>query len=767
VFSSGSRVDDRVDWAEFLGEQGFEWNRVPDWRGDGAFIGNGMMGSTIWAAEGETLHWDLGRCDVYSTGGRVESRVPIGKLVMKSLGDARTGGMALSLLKGEASGRITTSRGTIAWRSIMPHDGMVGLIEYATTGDEDVKFAFNQTLPIPSGTLRGMLRDFVEKHKRELGKGFSRKIVDFSDPVYQPIYRKLRGNPKYAKNFVYPDVNGCIDKGIQWRVQRFPKGGGYVVAWGVGGTGDGKSLCAYSVDFIRGGVSSPDQAVAKVRAALKEGYAAAADRQYAWQKDFLSKSFLSIPDKTIEKYYWRQIYKMGAATRPDGVVLDEIGPWFRATGWARVWCNINVQIAYHSMMTCGHLDLCHPFLKVFDGNWKTFADAVPEKCRGGDAMAVGRTIDIYGNTGWHWEYGDLAWVAHDYWMYCRYTGDEKRLREKCYPLIKGAATFMMNALRKDKDGIYHFPPDVSPEYSNEKYVDTNYNLALLRWTLRVLPYLNERFSLNDSDAERWKEVSDHLARYHVDANGLMVAKDVPFAKSHRHYSHLLAFYPLRNLSLENASGRNLSENSFDHWVALAGPGPKRKGWNSFSYFGAAGMAAWLGRGDEASEFLREGIAGTTPSTFFKGPGPAIESVLCGTVGTCGMLLQSATSNPGEYRLKIFPALPKAWGDASFRDLRGEGAFVVSAAMEKGKFQFAEIESLEGKSFFVELPTTAKVGVLGGGTSEDLGCPDGRRVFKVELSAGGSVVFVAEELLESGEPLSVKPVEALPVATEVK
>ena len=35
-----------------------------------------------------------------------------------------------------------------------------------------------------------------------------------------------------------------------------------------------------------------------------------------------------------------------------------------------------------------------------------------------------------------------------------------------------------------------------------------------------------------------------LVPYPTDANGFMIGADIPFAKSHRHYSHMLAVYPL-------------------------------------------------------------------------------------------------------------------------------------------------------------------------------------------------------------------------------
>jgi hypothetical protein len=742
---SGGETGRAIDWPAFLSRHDPVWTQAPKERGASAFIGNGMLGSTIWSARDEALHWDLGRCDVYDTGASVGNRMPIGKLIMKLEGKPADFSMHQSLFRAEATGTITTDRGKVAWRSIVPHDRMVGLIEYTASGKEGAKFEFFQLPVVNSNALRNGMRDFLEG--REIDRR-AKRIIDFSDPAYTPVFAEMMKDKRYKKLFDYPDPKGGMEKNVGYVVQPFPKGGGYVVAWGVKRYGGRKYLCASTVDSFDAGTPDPGRAVGRVQKALDDGYEKLAAPHYKWWERYYAKSFVSIPDKKVERYYWMQIYKMGAATRRDGVVLDQIGPWLRATAWARVWCNINIEIAYHSMMTCNHLEQCKPFVDLFGdpANWRKFENAVPEKYRGKGAMAVGRTMDIRGNTGWNWEFGNLAWVAHDFWMYGRRTGDDALMREKIYPLLKGAAAFMMNALEKDGEGTYHVPPDISPEYTNDRCPDNNYNLALLRWSLRTLQFMNRHYGLNDPDKARWDDVQAHLAEFPVDGNGLMIAPGVPFEKTHRHYSHLLAFFPLRVLDPDNPEDLALCRKSYDHWVALSGPGPKRAGWNSFSYFGAAGMAAWLGDGDAALRHLREGAATTTPNTFFRGPGPAIESVLAGTVGLGEMLLQSATSDPGDFRLRIFPAIPGDWKDVRFEHLRAEGAFDVSATLRGGRLAFVEITSLAGNPCRVEARFGGKVEVLGEREFSVKKQKDrhGREYLEIDLKKGETARLVSGE-----------------------
>jgi alpha-L-fucosidase 2 len=72
-------------------------------------------------------------------------------------------------------------------------------------------------------------------------------------------------------------------------------------------------------------------------------------------------------------------------------------------------------------------------------------------------------------------------------------------------------------------------------------------------------------------------------------------------------------------------------------------------------------------------------------------GPVIETPLAAAQAVHEMLLQSW----GE-TLRVFPAIPAAWKEVAFRDLRGEGAFLVSAARHDGRTTYVRVTSLAGE-----------------------------------------------------------------------
>ena len=48
------------------------------------------------------------------------------------------------------------------------------------------------------------------------------------------------------------------------------------------------------------------------------------------------------------------------------------------------------------------------------------------------------------------------------------------------------------------------------------------------------------------------------------------------------------------------------------------------------------------------------------------------------------------------KIRVFPAMPDAWKDAVFHNLRAEGAFLISARRQNGKTVFIRIKSLAGE-----------------------------------------------------------------------
>jgi hypothetical protein len=226
--------------------------------------------------------------------------------------------------------------------------------------------------------------------------------------------------------------------------------------------------------------------------------------------------------------------------------------------------------------------------------------------------------------------------------------------------------------------------------------------------------------------------------------------------SHRHYSHLLGLYPLFQLNPDSPEDRALVDKSVVHWHKI-GDG---KGLAGYSYTGAASLYAALGRGNDAGSILHHfltgsiGISQLLSNTFYVesgGKNPVIETPLSAAASIMELLLQSWGN-----KIRIFPAVPDKWENASFNDLRAQGGFLVSASRSEGKTDWVQIKSLAGETCIVKIPGWSSAFQAKKGKQYEIASL-GNNEFKVNLAAGDVVL-----LAQSAAPVKaiVQPVRHL-------
>lgn len=208
---------------------------------------------------------------------------------------------------------------------------------------------------------------------------------------------------------------------------------------------------------------------------------------------------------------------------------------------------------------------------------------------------------------------------------------------------------------------------------------------LLTWGCRTLLESAELLGIKDALAPRWREVLAQRAPYPTDANGFMIGADIPFAKSHRHYSHLLAVYPLYELTGRTPDELALIEKSLAHWVGFEGA------LQGYTFTGAASMSALLGKGEDALTYLGQLMTRfIQPNTMYKESGPVIETPLSAAQSLHDMVCQSWGGV-----VRVFPALPAAWADLTVHDFRTQGAFLLSAVRGGGVTRWVRLVSEAG------------------------------------------------------------------------
>jgi hypothetical protein len=666
MIATGNHRMTNLDWPAFLGRHDPVWQFQPQNWGQGAFLGNGLLGAMIYSGgldqhrnKSNVLRWELGRVDVTAQGddsGYLQPRVLIGDFLLEPRGimtweDCR---MRLDLWNAEVNGVVPCQEGEIRFRSFIHATRPVVVVELHGTGSEtEPRF------------------DFHPQH------GASPWV-------------HYRDGESLAKIPLPPQPVRSRKAAIELSTQTFLSGGQCVTAWREVPLPDGGKRLFVSIGLDLDGASAQAEAARAVEEAVAEDWEAFVLSHRAWWQEYYPLSFLSVPDTRLEGFYWMQVYKLGAATRPEQPVLDVLGPWMTLTPWPGVWWNLNVQFTYSPLYAANRLALAESLPNTLQKHFGNLIANAPEAFQS-DSAALGRasTYDCKAPAGLGGEMGNLIYVCHNLWRHYRSTMDDAFLRELLFPLLRRGIRLYLHLLDEGTDGFLHLPATHSPEYSGHQNLttrDCNYDLAMLRWGCSTLLAASSRLGIDDELAPRWREVLQRLVPFPQDEHGLKIGKDLPFTYGHRHYCHLVSGYPLFVLDLENISERKLFEKSLATWLGREGA------FSGFSFTYAASAFAHLGRADEALACLRIVLDHwIQPNTMYCEKGPVLETPLHAADALHDLLLQS---NRG--CIHVFPAIPSGWDDVCFAHLRAEGSFLVSALRRGGLTRVVKVIGLSGE-----------------------------------------------------------------------
>lgn len=564
--------------------------------------------------------------------------------------------MRLDLWNAELSGTLTSTRGQVAFRALA-----------------------HSTEPVLA----------VEAEAGEGERGFRLSWVE--DARVDPVLKNADG---INLNQYIPAVKierFALPRDIAVSVQRYETGGGCAVAWKERQLSGSRRVFYLSIakGCEEAAVHEAAEAVARASAAEYESWR---EVHRAWWHNYYRQSFVSIPDKRLESFYWIQMYKLASATREGKPLIDNQGPWLAPTPWAGCWFNMNVQMSYSPVYTANRLHIGESLVRTVEEAQAQLVKNVPEEYRH-DSAGLGRSSSFDLDAPVDDEKGNLLWVCHNLWRHYRHSMDDSMLRRLLYPLLRRSVAYYLHLLEEGEDDLLHLPPTISPEYGSftkTRVRDCHYDLALLRWGCQTLLEVARRLDgKEEGEGEplqaRWREVLDRLVPYPQDETGLLIGQDTPLAYGHRHFSHLLAAFPLHLLDGGKREERELIACSLSHWIGKEGD------LRGFSMTGAASIAASLGRGGEAYGYLKALLGMTKPNTMYKEAGPVIETPLAAAEALQDMLLQSWNGV-----IRVFPAVPEAWGEAAFHQLRAEGAFLVDALRRDGATQWIRIRSLAGE-----------------------------------------------------------------------
>jgi alpha-L-fucosidase 2 len=492
-------------------------------------------------------------------------------------------------------------------------------------------------------------------------------------------------------------------EGTQWMVQRGAEGLVYAVVVGTVVREPGAVL---AVSITSGKDDADPLALGKrgVAQALAEGYDSVLAPHLSWWRAHWSISSVSVPDADIQTHYDLCSYLYGAGSRPGSPPIPLQGVWTADEGNLPPWKgdyhnDLNTQMTYLAYHAAGLTDCGRSFLD-FNSKLLPRYRRFAKEFFGVGGAAVPGVMDLTGAPMGGWGMYSLsptngAWIAQSYYLHWRHTLDERFLIKNAYPFCSEIGTGLLGILKPDGRGKLVLPLSSSPEIHDNTLraflkPNSNYDLALLRWLFAALAEMAPAAG-HSAEAERWSAALARLDGFDTEGEtgSLTFAPGEPYQASHRHFSHLMAIHPLGLLTIEGTENDRAVINASLDRVLEKGPSQ----WCGYSYSWMACMLARCGRAEEALDHLqayqraftlRNGFhangdqSGTGLSNFTYRPF-TLEGNFLAMQAVHEMLLQGWGGT-----VRVFPAVSERWADVSFRDLRAEGGYRVTAERRGGR-----------------------------------------------------------------------------------
>jgi alpha-L-fucosidase 2 len=496
-----------------------------------------------------------------------------------------------------------------------------------------------------------------------------------------------------------------------------PHGGGWVQA-----VPEGSTLCvrvrrsaadaAHGVTWITVAVygetpeAARDEAAALLaRVEAERGALLAASRAW-WDRWWAQAARVSVPEPGLELLYALGLYKLAGLSVPGSPAATLQGPWVeehRIPPWSGDYhWNINVQECYWPAYGGNHPEALEPLFAML----RSWVPRLRENARRflgtPDGLVLPHATDDRGTgmTGF-WtgavDHGSTAWAGQLMWHYWRVTGERDFLRETAYPFLKGCLRAYEAMLEEDGEALA-LPMGVSPEFGGAGGAawgkNASFQLAIVHFLCRTLAAASETLGVDQEERPRWEAIDRRLPIGSLGPAGrgeeLLIWDGQPLTESHRHHSHLAGIYPFDIFDLDgNDAERQLVRRSMDRLTRM-GTGQ----WTGWCVPWASILHARMGHGGAGAllletfrrVFMGPGYASTHDAvipgfTLFTGR-PDIMQVEAAMGAAAAVLEMLGHCRGGQ--LRLFPAVPAAWEEASFENLRVEGAFLVSGAWRGGR-----------------------------------------------------------------------------------
>jgi len=291
-----------------------------------------------------------------------------------------------------------------------------------------------------------------------------------------------------------------------------------------------------------------------------------------------------------------------------------------------------------------------------------------------------------------------AWMSVSLWRHFEFTRDNKYLNDIAYPVLSGAAKFILDFMAENEKGELVTAPSYSPE---NRYIDpksgkilkntvaASIDIQIIRDVFNACLKSEEILNRKTALTGRINEAIDKLPEIKIGENETIQEWYEDYEEvevGHRHISHLYALYPSNQIN----SGRPDLFEAAKKTLERRLPDDRQTGW---SRAWMINFYARLLNGDESYEHIMLFLKNQVTSNLFDLIYPnsstfQIDGNLGVTAGIAEMLLQSQEENT----IRVLPALPSEWEAGYVEGLKARGGLTLDIYWSKSQLDRVVIKS---------------------------------------------------------------------------
>ena len=723
---------------------------------EGVPLGNGKMGSLVWIDEaGSGLQFNIGRPDVFFSG----SASTLWSNKSHTDGNSKVGHVAIGF---QGSPFATTCTQDLhaydGYESIQGSNVSARIVAWRDRDVFAIEITDNRSVPSPiTVDLYRLLQTIVTgRYSNAATQSHQDSMLVLKQVFSEKCSTGITNNDFYCASACAVAVQGRAATATD-RQLTIPAG---------------KGTCTIYVSSAASMIPSDDvvaMATAEVKAALGTTFAAIFDSTVAQWHDFWKKSFIYLPathnrpfDESFDQHWLYYLYGMNTCNRgtypihANGAIFNVQDGW-QYWGSRYWWFNSSRQTLTPVFEQANHPELADPYFTMLSRQFPRINKAAIQQFdTAKDAIWIQEGFSFDGpevlrdnksewpkreaRCGWESRWGggtcsrllyNTAEAAQWYWERYEYTKDLAWLKDRAYPMIKGAAELYRTypETKLESDGKYHINNTSWAETYSDGVRDGINDLASVRG---IFPVAIKAAKLLKVDAELvplWQDVLDKLAPYPTNSTpnavgvlqkgrepvfAIGIAGDSRVGSDHDPRLMMVSIFDLVNTESKlikpdewQIAMNTLASLKQAKWIAMnkseggngGGASPLARFCGEAARLGSAEwvkkcfvyqQSYWKTCQDAPTRFLNR-IREYNPEGGF-----ALDWQQEATFseGLSAALLQSGAASPGGTPvIRVFSAWPDDM-DASF-SLRAKGDFLVTSLMKAGKVDFIELTSQRG------------------------------------------------------------------------